>query len=112
MFFSVAKSRTAFLATFASVGAALCLGAIASPISAKTNYEMTYRAELAAPTEETSIIAAGIAWRCAGTVCVAGKSSSRPAIVCRKLVREVGPLASFATKGELMSADKLASCNG
>ncbi len=90
------------------------LAALAMPVATASaaSGDSVYRAELAAPTESATVIAAGVAWRCAGTTCVAGNSSSRPIIVCKKLVRETGALTSFAVKGEDMAADKLARCNG
>ena len=71
-----------------------------------------YTAELAAPTEESRVIANGVVWRCAGTKCRAPKANSRPINVCKRLVREVGAVASFTAKGAALTDEKLAKCNG
>lgn len=71
-----------------------------------------YTAELTAPAKEARVIGGGVVWRCEGTTCVAGKGTSAPVTMCRKLVREVGAVASFTAKGEALAAEKLAQCNG
>lgn len=91
---------------------ALSLGAAISPAPAQAADGPYYRAELAAPAKDTRAIAGGIAWTCAGTTCVAGKGTSRPLRVCRELQRQVGTVASFTTKGEVLEDEKLAKCNG
>jgi hypothetical protein len=79
-------------------------------VSAQTNSPV-YRAELAQAPAAARVAAAGVAWNCAGTTCTAGRSNSRPAIVCARLVREAGPVTSFAVAGEALPADQLARCN-
>ena len=69
-------------------------------------------AELAAPASETTVIAGGLAWNCAGTQCVATKGTSRPIRICNQLKRDVGTIVSFTANGEALDADKLAQCNG
>lgn len=71
-----------------------------------------YRAELAAPANDATIVAGGLLWSCDGTSCVAGKDNSRPLIVCKKLAREVATITRFTAAGEDMAADELARCNG
>ena len=71
-----------------------------------------YRAELAAPAAEARPIAAGVAWFCNDDSCAATKGTSRPVIVCARLVKEVGPVASFTAGGEALDAAQLAKCNG
>ena len=71
-----------------------------------------YRAELAAPAAEARPIAGDLAWNCSDTRCAAGKGNSRPVIVCARLAKEVGPVASFVADGEALDEDQLARCNG
>lgn len=71
-----------------------------------------YRAELAAPAAEARPIAGNLAWSCSDTSCAAGKGNSRPVIVCARLAKEVGPVASFVADGEALTEDQLARCNG
>jgi|GEM_PF-283428 len=71
-----------------------------------------YVAELAEPAKDNRAVASGIAWKCQGTTCVAGKGSSRAIRICRGLFREFGEIASFTAKGKPLAEDKLAKCNG
>lgn len=70
-----------------------------------------YRAELAAPAGEARAIASGVAWSCTDTVCAAGKTTSRPVVVCARLVKQVGPVESFVADGEALNEEDLARCN-
>jgi len=70
-----------------------------------------YRAELAQPAAVGTVVAGGLAWRCSDTACTAGKSSSRDAIVCAKLVKEVGALTSFTTPKGAFEGEALDRCN-
>nr|WP_137676794.1 hypothetical protein [Parerythrobacter lutipelagi] len=90
---------------------ALSFGALtATPAEARGN-QPHYTVELAQPAKETRAIAGGVAWSCAGTTCVAAKGTSRPVIMCTRLQREVGPIASFTTDGKALKEDKLVRCN-
>lgn len=72
-----------------------------------------YRAEVTAPAKDNARpIASGMVWKCAGNVCTAGEGTSRPAIVCARLAKEVGPLASFVAGDKAFAAEELARCNG
>lgn len=104
---NVAALGAALLYTTLTFGATLA----PTPAQAQGNGAF-YTAELSAPTTEARVIGGGVVWRCEGTTCVAGKGSSAPVTMCRKLVREVGAVASFSAKGEALAADKLAKCNG
>ncbi len=50
-------------------------------------------------------------WRCGEAGCGAAESSSRPAIVCAVLAREVGALRSFTVQGRALAAEELDKCN-
>ena len=51
-------------------------------------------------------------WRCAETVCVStNATSTRPAIVCSALVRQVGALRGFAVDGRPFDPRQLENCN-
>lgn len=71
----------------------------------------TYRAELAQPAAQPRMAAAGVVWTCEGSACTAPRTNSRPAIVCARLVREAGTVASFTVAGTPMSASDLERCN-
>ena len=68
--------------------------------------------KLAEPVaERTTTVAAGVAWACQGTTCVARKGSSRPLRMCRELQREHGEITAFVADEKALDADKLAQCN-
>ncbi|GMM92221.1 hypothetical protein [Qipengyuania sp. MTN3-11] len=91
---------------------ALSFGAAITPAPAQAADGPHYLVELTAPAKDTRAIAGGVAWKCEGRTCVAGKSTSRPLRVCRELQREVGTIATFTAKGEALAAEDLARCNG
>lgn len=70
-----------------------------------------YHADPVAKPAEGRIILRDLAWKCGDDGCFAGKSSSRPAIVCALLAREVGRLRSFTVAGEPIAPDQLEKCN-
>ena len=111
MTFSSQFFRNSVIALLALAYTAVSFGVVATPAMARDN-GIYYRVELAQPTTATSAIAASVAWSCSDTTCVAKKASSRPINVCKKLVRELGPVASFTAKDRTLSAEKLAKCNG
>jgi hypothetical protein len=86
----------------------LILGGAAAPAFAADGH---YRAEPAATTVAGRIVARDMVWRCGPADCVAPKGSSRPAVVCAVLVREVGPLRSFSADGQPLAAEELEKCN-
>lgn len=71
-----------------------------------------YTAELAAPTEEGSVVAGGVVFTCTDTRCIAPRGSDRPLRVCSELRREVGTIASFTANGDALTESRLSRCNG
>ncbi len=70
-----------------------------------------FQAQPVAKPAEAQLALRDTLWRCGEAGCGAGESSSRPAVVCAVLAREVGTLRSFAVKGQALAADELAKCN-
>ena len=70
-----------------------------------------YRAEPTAAPAQTRFVARENVWNCSAGACTSARSSSRPAIVCATLVREVGTLRSFSVEGRAFAAEELESCN-
>jgi hypothetical protein len=70
-----------------------------------------YQAEPAAKPAQAKFVAKDILWRCGDAGCTGAKGSSRPAIVCASLVREVGALRSFTAGGTAFAAEDLQKCN-
>jgi hypothetical protein len=58
-----------------------------------------------------TIVVRDTLWKCAGTACVATKSTSRPEIVCATAARKIGKLEAFVANGESFTAEQLAKCN-
>ncbi|WP_086617510.1 CC_3452 family protein [Erythrobacter tepidarius] len=89
----------------------LAFGVVTSTTPANAAGGAYYSATLAAPAGETTAVAGGVAWTCAGTTCVANKASARPLRVCRGLNRKFGEIAAFRVDGAELAADELAKCN-
>jgi hypothetical protein len=70
-----------------------------------------YHAEPAAKPAQAKYVLKDIVWKCGDQGCAGGKGSSRPAIVCAVLARQVGPLRSFAVEGQALAAGDLEKCN-
>lgn len=101
------------IAIFAALGwTALTFGATLTPAPAQAAQGPFYQAELATPAGESVVVAGDIAWRCADTACTADRGTSRPAIVCERLVKKAGPVTAFIADGKALDEAKLARCNG
>jgi hypothetical protein len=70
-----------------------------------------YHAQPAAKPEAARLILRDTIWSCGESGCAAGKSNSRPAIVCEVLAKEVGPLRSFSVDGRALTPQQLEKCN-
>ncbi|MDB5670651.1 MAG: putative secreted protein [Alphaproteobacteria bacterium] len=84
--------------------------AFAAPVAA-AGVPIQYRAELAAPAVAERIVVRDTVWHCEGGTCVGPKSNSIPAVLCAALVRETGPVRSFAVDGRPLPAEQLEKCN-
>ena len=84
------------------------LSATVQPVYAAggPDYRLTTKAET-----KGRYVAANTLWSCTGGGCSAQSSTSRPAVVCAQIVREVGALESFSFKGEAFGDEALAKCN-
>jgi hypothetical protein len=87
---------------------AIALFALAASTPAFTDH---YQAQPSAVPGLARFVTKDVVWNCAGGGCTAGKSNSRPAIVCAALVRQIGPVSSFAAGGEALAPDQLEKCN-
>jgi hypothetical protein len=90
---------------------AMTFGVATSTAPANAAGAAYYSATLAAPADEASAVAGGVAWTCEGSTCVANKTSSRPLRICRGLNRKFGEVASFKVLGQAIPAEELAQCN-
>lgn len=92
------------------VGISLGAAASAAPSMASSGAPY-YSVELASPASKAHTIVGGVLWQCNGTTCIAAKSSSRPAMMCKRVAREFGEVSKFSAGGEVLTAEQLASCN-
>lgn len=70
-----------------------------------------FAAEPAAKPAQAKLVLRDTLWKCGDASCTAGRSSSRPAVVCAVLAREVGSLRSFSVEGVALSPAELEKCN-
>ncbi|MEM1106629.1 MAG: hypothetical protein AAGH87_09590 [Pseudomonadota bacterium] len=93
--------RTAF------IGAAAL--AFAAPALAGT----PFTADLAEPvSERVTFVANSAVWTCEGETCVAELDRRTPSVrSCKRVAKEIGQLASFASERGALDEDELARCN-
>lgn len=98
------------LAAFASFSTAfLLISATTTPaFAAAPAYRLVPAAAVASVQ---SVVVGETLWRCGPNGCVAGESTSRPAVVCAQAARKVGKIESFTANGTAFSAEELAKCN-
>jgi hypothetical protein len=101
-----ALSCAAIAASLALTGTAL-IPANAAPRGG------AYVASLTAPlTEPREDIVDGLLWKCAGDRCSAPAKGSRPVVVCGRVAKKFGTVASFTSPQGELSTEELARCNG
>jgi hypothetical protein len=74
-----------------------------------------YTATLVQPLgNKKEFIAEHNAWTCEGSACVLVSTPTDADSVtsCRRLMKQVGPVAAYGRPGNLFDAKKLAACNG
>ena len=69
-----------------------------------------YNVTLAQPVAAKSVVH-GVLLNCDGAACAAAQGTSRPAIVCASIARELGPVTSFRAGNETLDGEALAKCN-
>jgi uncharacterized low-complexity protein len=99
---------TRFLTVAAAAAASLALAPVAGHAQTTHGY---YAATPATAPSGGSIVTRSTVWKCNGGTCTAAKATSRDAIMCELLVREVGQLTAFRANGADFDADALAKCN-
>lgn len=95
----------------ALLGTVMSFGATTSPArAADTAY---YEVQLATPlaSAKTQVLN-DVAWKCQGDTCRGNQGTSRAEVVCARLARKLGEVASFSARGETLDAEGLAKCNG
>jgi hypothetical protein len=87
---------------------AAAVAALAMPAFA----DSTWTAKPAAPTSETSFVAADVIWTCDKSACQSTSDTSNAdySAACRQVAKRVGVLTAF-TGAKPFTADQLAKCN-
>lgn len=96
------------IAVAAAAAATLALAPVSSFAQTTRGY---YSATPAAAPAKASLVTRSTVWHCGEGTCVASKSTSRDAIMCELVAKEVGTLQSFSAGGTAFDADALAKCN-
>jgi len=96
------------IAVAAAAAATLALAPVSGFAQTSRGY---YSATPVTAPAKTSLITRTTVWKCGEGTCVASKSTSRDAIMCELVAREVGTLSSFSAGGTAFDADALAKCN-
>ena len=69
-----------------------------------------YNVTLAQPAA-TKTVVRDVILNCDGATCSAAQGTSRPAIVCASIARELGPVTTFRAGNETLDGEALAKCN-
>ena len=96
------------IAVAAAAAATLALAPMSGFAQTTRGY---YSATPVTAPAKTSVVTRTTVWKCGEGTCVASKATSRDAIMCELVVREVGTLSSFSAGGTAFDADALAKCN-
>ncbi|NNM76117.1 hypothetical protein HJG53_04235 [Sphingomonas sp. ID1715] len=92
---------------FSLVGSFALLGSAAIAQPNGNYYNVTLASEAAAP----KTVVKDTLFSCNGATCVAGEATSRPAIICASIARELGPVTSFRAGEQSLDGEALAKCN-
>jgi hypothetical protein len=87
--------------------ALISLAFASTPAFAQAHFQAQPEAR---PTQQR-VLARDNIWRCGDTLCTSPRTTTRPAIVCSTLVRQIGQLRSFSVAGAPFNAEQLAACN-
>ncbi len=91
---------------FSLIGSFALLGSAAVAQPNSSFYNVTLASEAAGKQ-----IVRGMIFNCNGATCAAGEGTSRPAIVCASVARELGPVTSFRAGDATLDGEALAKCN-
>lgn len=87
------------------IGSFTLLGSAA--VAQSTGY---YNVTLASEAAGKQIVK-GMVFNCSGATCAAAQGTSRPAIVCASVARELGPVTAFRAGELALDGEALAKCN-
>jgi hypothetical protein len=96
----------AIVAAFAA--SALSLGVSVQPAYAQAP---VVRAVTVAQIAPKSIVAGETLWNCGAEGCTTRALTSRPAVACAQVTKQVGAVSSFSVGGAALSSDELTKCN-
>ena len=105
--------RQVAIAGVAIMTTALTFGAALTPMPVQAQSKgssVYYRATLEQSVEMRTEVIRGGTFICAETICVGSKARSRPEVVCERMARAFGPVATFTYDGKELDADAMANC--
>ncbi len=70
-----------------------------------------YSVTLAAEPEAARTVVRGMIFACNGATCSSAEGTSRPAVICAGVARELGPVTSFRAGDATLDGEALAKCN-
>ena len=88
------------------IGSFTLLGSAAIAQPSGGYYNVTLASESAGKQ-----VVRGMLFNCDGATCAAAEGTSRPAIVCASVARQLGPVTSFRAGNEALDGEALAKCN-
>ena len=91
---------------FSLVGSITLLGSAAVAQPNGSYYNVTLASEIAGKQ-----VVRGMIFNCTGVSCAAPEGTSRPAIICASVARELGPVTSFRAGETTLDGEALAKCN-
>ena len=93
------------LATLSLIGSFAMIGSAAVAQSGSF-YSVTLAGEAAGKQ-----VVRGMLFNCNGATCAAAEGTSRPAIICASVARQLGPVTSFRAGDMALDGEALAKCN-
>lgn len=106
--FKAILSRTLIALAAITTTATLVVSSTVPAFAGQPGYRLVPATAFAAAD---TVVARDVLWKCAGSACVATKSTSRPEIVCATAARKIGRLSAFVANGSEFTPEQLEKCN-
>jgi hypothetical protein len=84
---------------------------VLSPAAVAQTTNGYYGVTLAAEPGVAKTVVRGMLLACNGASCSAAEGTSRPAVICASIARELGPVTSFRAGEATLDGEALAKCN-
>ena len=91
---------------------ALTLAIAAAALAPTAAAAATFAAKPTVSVTAKRLVAQDVLWTCGPAQCLGRSEGSRPAMLCRALVKKAGALDAFLVDGRAFTPAELAQCNG